>query len=329
MLPSVRQLQYLKLLAEHGSFSRAAEAAAVTQPTLSAGIQELERTLGAPVVERARSGAILTEAGRQAVDRAGVILGQLEELVQAARSAGQPLSGRFRLGVIPTIAPYLLPKALPLLRERFPRLRLYLREDLSHRLVASLRSGALDAALIALPYDLTGLRSAHVGDDDLMALVPAGHRLAASERITPQALEDEGLILLEGGHCLREHALAACGLGPPSLSEEAFAATSLQTLVQMVGSGLGVSLAPAMAVEAGLARDAPVSVRPLAAEHPSREIVVVWRAGSARKAEAELLTDAFREAAQAGRPAPEEPRKGGPHSQNRREGGQPRRRQRP
>jgi len=296
MLPSVRQLQYLKLLAEHGSFSRAAEAANVTQPTLSAGIQELERTLGSPVVERARGGVILTEAGRQAVERAGVILDQLEALVEAAHGAGQPLAGRFRLGVIPTIAPYLLPKALPLLRERYPRLRLYLREDLSHRLVAGLKAGALDAALIALPYDLSGLGSAHVGEDDLLALVPASHRLAASERITPEALEDEGLILLEGGHCLREHALAACGLTPPSLSEEAFAATSLPTLVQMVGSGLGVSLAPAMAVEAGLTRDAPVSTRPLATAHPSREIVVVWRAGSTRKAEAELLASAFREA---------------------------------
>ena len=151
MLPTLRQLQYLKFLAEYGSFSRAAEAAHVTQPTLSAGIQELERTLGAPVVDRARSGVILTAVGAESVRRAEDVLARAEDLVQAARTAGQPLAGRFRLGVIPTVAPFLLPKALPILRERFPRLRLYLREDLTSRLSVALKSGALDAAVIALP----------------------------------------------------------------------------------------------------------------------------------------------------------------------------------
>src|ERR1700742_2714213 len=134
MLPTLRQLQYLKLLPEHGSFGRAAEAAHVTQPTLSAGIQELERTLGAAVVDRARSGVILTAVGEEALRRATIILNEAEELVEAAKTAGQPLTGRFRLGVIPTIAPFLLPRALPMLRERFPKLRLVLREDLTHRL---------------------------------------------------------------------------------------------------------------------------------------------------------------------------------------------------
>src|ERR1700743_2203006 len=157
MLPTLRQLQYLKLLAEHGSFSRAAEAAHVTQPTLSAGVQELEKVLGAPVVDRGRAGVILTAAGDAGVGRAQTLLAQAEALLQAARAAGQPLSGRFRLGVIPTIAPFLLPKALPVLRRRFPKLRLFLREDLTGRLIAGLKSGALDAALIALPYDMAGL----------------------------------------------------------------------------------------------------------------------------------------------------------------------------
>ena len=296
MLPTLRQLQYLKLLARHGSFSRAADAAHVTQPTLSAGIAELERILGSPVVDRARSGMILTAAGEEAVKRAGDILAAAEDLVQATRSAGQPLAGRFRLGVIPTIAPYLLPKALPLLRTRFPKLGLYLREDLTHRLIANLREGGLDAALIALPYDTTGLETAHVSDDELVALLPANHSLVAHRRVTPQELEDTGLILLEDGHCLREHALAACSLDRPGFGEQDFAATSLPTLVQMVGSGLGVSLAPAMAVDAGLVHDAPVSVRPLEADAPSREIVVVWRAGSSRRAEGELLAEVMREA---------------------------------
>jgi LysR family hydrogen peroxide-inducible transcriptional activator len=297
MLPTLRQLQYLKLLAEHRSFSRAAEAAHVTQPTLSAGVQELEKILGAAVVDRGRSGVILTAAGEEAVARAEIILAQAEDLVQAARGAGQPLSGRFRLGVIPTIAPFLLPAALPALRQRFPKLRLYLREDLTGRLLAGLRAGALDAALIALPYDMTGLEWAPVEEDELFAAFPANHPLTAEARVNPAQLEDEDLILLEDGHCLREHALAACGLSAHRPHDDsAFAATSLPTLVQMVGSGLGISFLPAMAVQAGLADAAAVTVRPLAADHPSRHIVVAWRAGSSRAAEGRLLAEALKDA---------------------------------
>ena len=297
MLPTLRQLQYLKLLAEHGAFGRAPHAAHVTQPTLSAGIQELERTLGAAVVDRARSGVILTAVGEEALRRATVILNEAEELVEAAKNAGQPLTGRFRLGVIPTIAPFLLPRALPALRDRFPKLRLFLREDLTHRLIALLKAGQLDAALIALPYDMSGLQWAHVSEDELLAAVPQSHPLAREASATPEALEKEGLILLEDGHCLREHALSACGLKPPKAGddEQAFAATSLPTLVQMVGSGLGVTFLPRMAVSAGLAEAAPVAVRPIAAEHPTREIVIAWRAGSNRATEGRLLADVLRQ----------------------------------
>jgi LysR family hydrogen peroxide-inducible transcriptional activator len=296
LLPTLRQLQYLKRLAEHGSFSRAAEAAHVTQPTLSAGIQELERTLGAPVVDRARSGVILTAVGEEAVARAEDILARAEDLVQAARSAGRPLSGRFRLGVIPTIAPFMLPKALPALRRTFPDLRLFLREDLTARLVGMLKAGALDAALIALPYDLYGIETAEVGSDELLAAAPANHPLTAGASVSPKALAAAELILLEDGHCLRDQALSACGTETPRTGageEGGFAATSLATLVQMVGSGLGVSLLPAMAVEAGLTEDAPVAVRPLEGG-ARREVVVAWRAGSSRGAEARLLADALR-----------------------------------
>ncbi|MDR3509621.1 MAG: hydrogen peroxide-inducible genes activator [Caulobacteraceae bacterium] len=297
MLPTLRQLQYLKLLADHRSFSRAAEAAHVTQPTLSAGVHELEKILGAPVVDRARSGVILTPVGEEAVSRAAQILAQAEDLVQAAASAGQPLSGRFRLGVIPTVAPFLLPRALPLLRERFPKLRLYLREDLTQRLIAALKAGALDAALIALPYDTQGLETAQVAQDALLAAVPASHPLSQAVSIAPERLEGDELILLEDGHCLREHALAACGLDNPRGSTDgAFAATSLSTLVQMVGSGLGVSLLPAMAVNAGLTDHVPISIRPLDALRPSRDIVVCWRAGSSRGVEGRLLAEALRAA---------------------------------
>ena len=293
MLPTIRQLQYLKFLAEQGAFGKAAEAAHVTQPTLSAGIQELERTLGAPVVDRARSGVILTAVGEAALARANTILNEAEELVQAAKNASQPLTGRFRLGVIPTIAPFLLPKALPLLRSRFPKLRLYLREDLTQRLIAALKAGQLDAALIALPFDMQGLAHAHVSDDELLAAIPADHPLANRLEFPPSAMEGEDLILLEDGHCLRDHALAAFGIEPPR-GEDVFAATSLHTLVQMVSAGLGVSFLPEMAVRAGLADLPGVVVRPIAAKAPRREIVVAWRAGSSRAAEAKLLAEALR-----------------------------------
>ena len=298
MLPTLRQLLYLKLLVEHGGFGKAAEAAHVTQPTLSAGIQELEKILGAPVVDRARSGLILTDVGEAALAKAKIILNEADELVQAARSAGQPLTGRFRLGVIPTIAPFLLPRALPLLRTRFPELRLYLREDLTQRLIAALKSGHLDAALIALPFDMTGLDCAHVAHDEILAALPSGHPLAAQDRTRPSELEDGDLILLEDGHCLRDHALAACGLRPPRQTdaEATFAATSLPTLVQMVGSGLGVTFLPSMAVAAGLTQGTPIEIRPLQADDPTREIVVAWRAGSIRGAEGRLLAETLRAA---------------------------------
>lgn len=297
MLPTLRQLQYLKLLAEHGSFSRAADAAHVTQPTLSAGVQELEKILGAPVVDRGRAGVILTAVGEEAVMRAADILARAEDLVQAAKSAGQPLSGRFRLGVIPTIAPFLLPRALPALRARFPRLRLFLREEQTAKLIAALKAGALDAALIALPYDVQGLETASVAEDELFAALPANHPLLAAEAIAPEQLLDDDLILLEDGHCLRQHVLAACRLEAPKPTDEtAFTATSLPTLVQMVGSGLGISFLPAMAVDAGLAHEAPIGVRRLAADHPAREIVVAWRTGSSRGVEGRLLAETLRAA---------------------------------
>jgi LysR family hydrogen peroxide-inducible transcriptional activator len=295
LLPTLRQLQYLKLLAEHGSFSRAADAAHVTQPTLSAGVQELEKILGAAVVERARSGVILTKVGEEAVRRGSDVLARAEDLVQAARSAGRPLSGRFRLGVIPTIAPFMLPKTLPVIRDRFPELRLFLREDQTAKLVAALKAGALDAALIALPFDAAGIDTAHIEHDELLAAIPANHPLLAASSVTPEDLDHEGLILLEDGHCLREHALAACNLeGPKAGDEGSFAATSLATLVQMVGSGLGVSLLPAMAVEAGLTDAAPVAVRHLKDRAPTREIVVAWRAGSSRETDARLLAETLK-----------------------------------
>ena len=293
MLPTLRQLQYLKLLAEHGSFSRAAEAAHVSQPALSSGVQELERILGAPVVERTRGAVLLTAVGAEAVRRAEDVLARTEDLVEAARNAGKPLSGRFRLGIIPTVAPYLLPQKLAELRELYPALRLFIREDLTPRLIAGLKSGQLDAAVIALPYDAPGIDHAHIADDEIVAAAPVNHPLAGSGPIPQGALKSEDLILLEDGHCLRDQALAAVKIEPPK-GEDVFAATTLPTLVQMVSSGLGVSFLPQMAVNAGLADNPGVVVRPLSDDGPHREIVVAWRSGSSRAAEARLLADALK-----------------------------------
>lgn len=293
MLPTLRQLQYLRLLAEHASFSRAAEAAHVSQPALSAGVQELERILGAPVVERTRGNVQLTAVGAEAVRRAEDVLARTEDLVEAARNAGKPLSGRFRLGVIPTVAPFLLPARLPALKTDYPSLRLFIREDLTPRLVAALKTGHLDAAVIALPYSATGIEHARIGDDEILAAAPVGHVLAGDGPIPPGSLKAEDLILLEDGHCLRDQALAAFDIEAPK-GDDVFAATSLHTLVQMVSSGLGVSFLPEMAVRAGLADMPGVVVRPIAAKAPRREIVVAWRAGSSRAAEAKLLAEALR-----------------------------------
>lgn len=292
MLPTLRQLQYLKLLAEHASFSRAAEAAHVSQPALSAGVQELEKILGAPVVERTRGNVQLTAVGAEAVRRAEDVLARTEDLVEAAKNAGKPLSGRFRLGVIPTVAPFLLPTKLPGIKLAWPALRLFIREDLTPRLIAGLKAGQLDAAVIALPYSSSGVDHARIGDDEILAAAPVGHALAGTGPIPAGSLKAEDLILLEDGHCLRDQALAAFHIDPPK-GDDVFAATSLHTLVQMVSAGLGVSFLPEMAVRAGLADMPGVVVRPIAAKAPRREIVVAWRTGSSRAAEARLLAEAL------------------------------------
>ena len=298
MLPTLRQLQYLKLLAEHASFSRAAEAAHVSQPALSAGVQELEKILGAAVVERTRGNVQLTAVGAEAVKRAEDVLARTEDLVEAARSAGRPLSGRFRLGIIPTVAPFLLPATLPGLKDQYPALRLFIREDLTPRLIAGLKAGQLDAAVIALPYEAHGIEHARIGDDEILAAAPIGHALAAEGAVQAGSLKAEDLILLEDGHCLRDQALAAFDIEAPK-GDNVFAATSLHTLVQMVGSGLGVSFLPQMAVRAGLADNPGVVIRHITprgdSRVPSREIVVAWRAGSSRAAEARLLAEAMKQ----------------------------------
>lgn len=298
ILPTLRQLKFLVTLAEHGNFSRAAEAAHVTQPTLSAGIKELETTLGATLVERGARGATLTPAGEAAAERARIVLTEAEDLVHATRAAGEPLSGPFRLGVIPTIAPFLLPRVLPALRTSFPQLELFLREDLTHRLLGGLKDRRLDAALIALPYAEPGIETISLMEDEFLFAAHPDHRLAKVNRLTPDMLADEKLLLLEDGHCLRDHALSICGGGPGGPHSEQvrsdFAATSLHTLVQMVKSGLGATLLPKLALDAGLADRLDLAVRPFDPPVAGRAIGMAWRKGSARGEEAKQLAEAVK-----------------------------------
>jgi len=292
-LPTLRQLQFLMALAEHANFSRAAEASHVTQPTLSAAIKELEAILGCVLVERGSKQAVLTPSGEAALERARRVMAEAEDLVAAVQAAGEPLMGPFRLGVIPTIAPFLLPVVLPVLRKAYPGLELFLREDLTERLYEALRDRRLDAALIALPYDAPMISSQTIGADEFLFVCPPDHALAQKQKLSPSDLVDEELLLLEDGHCLRDHALSACSAGRARTD---FAATSLHTLVQMVKSGLGATLLPKMAVEAGLIEPLGLVVKPFDPPVIGREIGMAWRKGSARKEEVVQLGNIVRDA---------------------------------
>ena len=291
--PTLRQLQFLAALDTFGSFVRAAEAVGVAQPTLSAGVKELERVLGVVLVERGRAGAILTPAGEEAARRAADALAQVEDLVRAVRRAGGPLIGPFRLGAIPTIAPFLLPRALKALKARFPDLRLALREDVSARLVDGLRARTLDAAIIALPYDAAGIETEAIADDEFLLVVPKDHPLSTRAHLAPADLAGEDLLLLEDGHCLRDHALSVCNF-PQSRAAAEVGATSLQTLVQMVAGGMGVTLLPKLAADGGAARGAAVDTMRFESPVVGRTIGIAWRAGGSRAEDARLIAETLR-----------------------------------
>ncbi len=293
-MPTLRQLQFLVAIQKEGSFVAAADAVGVTQPTLSSGIKELEAALGAVLVERGRAGALLTAAGEEAATRAARILNDVEDLVRSVQSAGEPFSGLFRLGAIPTIAPYLLPRIMPVLKKRFPRLRLRLREDLTARLVDGLRARSLDAAIVALPYSAHGIATLPIAEDEFLLVCQAGHPLADRLELAPEHLSAEDLLLLEDGHCLREHALTACRLAGARGSAEV-SATSLQTLVQMVSGGMGVTLLPKLAADAGAAAGAAnVAVRRFSEPLVGRSIGIAWREGGPREEEARMLAEVVR-----------------------------------
>ena len=298
IMPTLKQLEYLVALADARHFGRAAAAVHVTQSTLSAGIAELERLLGTTLVERGRR-IVLTPVGDRVAVRARTVLTQVEGLVATAQAGARPLAGRLRLGVIPTIAPFLLPRALPGLRARYPDLKLYLREETSAPLCDALAKGALDAVLLALPWTCGDVATAALFDDAFYVAFREGDLDGPPPSVAPDALQPDRLLLLEDGHCLRGQALAACGR-PELRADPDVLGTSLGTLVQMVANGLGMTLLPRMAIDAGLLAGTGVLARPLAAAQPWRSIALVWRASSPRADEFALLADALRSGAPAG-----------------------------
>lgn len=291
-LPTLKQLQYLVALRDHGHFGKAAEATYVTQSTLSAGLRELESLLGVTLVERTRRVVRFTALGVAIADKARRVLREADELAEMARAAGKPLSGELRMGVIPTIAPFLLPRILPRLRADWPDLKLYLREETSPAACESLHRGQLDCVLLALPYRCGEVDKAELFDDRLHVAFPAGELEDPSDTVASEAIDESRLLLLEDGHCLKDHALAACNR-PELRAEAAMMGTSLHTLVQMVENGLGVTMLPEMAIEAGILEHTGIVARPLDTNHPARTIALVWRRGSPREKDFRLLAEAL------------------------------------
>lgn len=294
-LPTLKQLQYLVALRIHGHFGRAADACFVTQSTLSAGLKELESLVGITLVERTKRVVRFTPLGLRVADKAQRVLREAEELADMVRAAGKPLSGELRMGVIPTIAPFLLPALLPRFREQWPDLKLYLREETSGAACDSLQRGQLDCVLLALPYRCGEVDSEILFEDRLFVAFPPGDE-PPGRTVTAAAVDEDSLLLLEDGHCLKDHALAACSR-PELRAEASMLGTSLHTLVQMVDNGLGMTLIPEMALKAGILDGTRVIARPLDADHASRRIALVWRKGSPRDKEFRLLAEALKAAA--------------------------------
>jgi LysR family hydrogen peroxide-inducible transcriptional activator len=281
-------------LAKHGHFGRAAEACAVTQPALSMQIRDLERTLGVKVVERRPSEVMLTDVGREVARRGEDVLAASRDLVDFARHRGGLLTGRLTLGVIPSLAPYLLPRILPVLQKQFPELRLELRETQTKQLVDDIKSGALDAAMLALPLGEPEIETSKLFDDLFLLAVPADDPRPVSTRIRAGDIDQSRLILLEDGHCLRDQALAFCATAPrgglSGAGGMAFAASSLSTVMQMVASGYGVTLIPQIAADVEQ-RDERVKFLRMENPQPGRSIGLVYRKTSPRKADFAALGD--------------------------------------
>ncbi|WP_394726982.1 hydrogen peroxide-inducible genes activator [Altererythrobacter sp. GH1-8] len=292
-LPTIKQLQYLVALHEHGHFGRAADASFVSQSTLSAGIRELESLLGVTLVERSRRVVRFTALGEQVVAKAHKLLREAEELSDLVQAAGKPLSGELRMSVIPTIAPFMLPRILPRLKQERPDLKLLLREETSADAVESLQHGRADCVLLALPFDTGEVDAEHIMDDALYVAFPKDDPRDPPAEIPPSMIDEGRLLLLEDGHCLRDHALAACNR-PELRASASMIGTSLHTLVQMVDNELGLTMLPQMALDAGILNGTQVVARPLKSNNASREIALIWRKNSPRAEDFKLLAEELR-----------------------------------
>lgn len=290
--PSIRQLESLVAVAEHGSFRRAATSMGISQPALSAQIQAAEQLLGVQVFERDRRSVLVTPAGEDVVGRAREALIAIDAVGDAARRRGEPLVGPLRLGVIPTVAPYWLPAVLPAVRKAFPRLELILREDQTARLLAQLGAGQLDAAFLAIPVE-GDFTTAEIAREGFVLAAPRGAEVTGKRRLTERDLDDQTVLLLEDGHCLRDQALEVCSRGGAVEAMEV-RATSLPTLVQMVAGGLGVTLLPEAAAQALVQPKGPISIAPFARPVPGRTLGLAWRTSSARLREFRLLAETMR-----------------------------------
>jgi LysR family hydrogen peroxide-inducible transcriptional activator len=293
--PTLKQLQYLVALKDHEHFGKAAEACFVTQSTLSAGLRELESLLGIVIVERTRRVVRFTALGERIVAKARRVVREAEELGDMVKASGKPLSGEMRMGVIPTIAPFLLPRILPTLRRDWPELKLFLREETSAAACDSLARGHVDCVLLALPYACGDIESDILFHDMLYVAFPES--ALPADVITPDMIDQSQLLLLEDGHCLKDHILSACNR-PELRAEAQMLGTSLHTLVQMVDNGLGITMLPKMAIDAGILNGTHSVARPLSAPNPSRSIALVWRKASPRGKEFQLFAEVLRDANQ-------------------------------
>lgn len=296
-MPTLKQLQYLVALKEHGHFGKAAESCYVTQSTLSAGIRELESLIGITLVERTRRVVRFTALGDRIVEKAHRVLREAEELAAIAEASGKPLTGELRMSVIPTIAPFLLPRLLPRLRAERPELKLYLREETTQAAIESLRHGNVDCVLLALPFSTGELDSEFLFQDRLYVAFPRDDPRDPPEWIAPEMIDEAKLLLLEDGHCLKDHALAACNR-PEIRASAMMMGTSLHTLVQMVDNGLGLTIMPEMAIAGGILNHTQITARPLQSDHSYRDIALVWRKKSPREKEFRLLAELLRDAAE-------------------------------
>jgi LysR family hydrogen peroxide-inducible transcriptional activator len=291
---TLRQLQYVVAVAEELSFHRAAARCHVSQPTLSAQLAQVEGALGVSLFERSQKKVIVTAAGREVVQRARRLILEADEIVRASERIKDPFSGTIRLGVIPTISPYLLPSTTPTLRKRMPRLRIAWVEEKTDVLVRKLSEGDLEGAVLALEADVGDVESAVIAKDPFVLVTTPGHALAAKKAPVAQAeLRGEDLLLLAEGHCFRDQALEACSTA--RVREGEFRATSLSTLVQMVAGGAGITLIPALAVDAE-ARRARLHVRPLEGPGAHRTIALVWRKQSSVEPTLRAVAGALQEA---------------------------------